>query len=242
MTTLKPAWYSNKRHGIFSDLISLLHPPYTLWHLSYILIGVSMAPTIYLDRSVAVLFAFFLGLGIGAHALDETMGNPLQTRLSKKSLYVIGFSALFAAIAIGLYYVYALSVLILPFVLIESFFALAYNLEMFQSKFHSDLVFALSWGSIPYLTGYFVNALSISLATIVMAVGIGLLTFVQRTLSTQARLWRRKMEPVKSMKLSSGKEVNVSSSELISPAEKSLKALTIMIFLVAIALVLARLH
>ena len=201
-----------------------------------------MAPTIYLDRSVAVLFAFFLGLGIGAHALDETMGNPLQTRLSKKSLYVIGFSALFAAIAIGLYYVYALSVLILPFVLIESFFALAYNLEMFQSKFHSDLVFALSWGSIPYLTGYFVNALSISLATIVMAVGIGLLTFVQRTLSTQARLWRRKMEPVKSMKLSSGKEVNVSSSELISPAEKSLKALTIMIFLVAIALVLARLH
>ena len=201
-----------------------------------------MAPTIYLDRSAAVLFAFFLGLGIGAHALDETMGNPLQTRLSKKSLYVIGFSALFAAIAIGLYYVYALSVLILPFVLIESFFALAYNLEMFQSKFHSDLVFALSWGSIPYLTGYFVNALSISPATIVMAVGIGLLTFVQRTLSTQARLWRRKMEPVKSVKLSSGKEINVSSSELISPAEKSLKALTIMIFLVAIALVLTRLH
>lgn len=237
--TLKPSWYSTEGHGKLADVLNLLHPPYTAWHLSYVLLGIAMSPTIFPIRSAAAMVAFFLGLGISAHALDETMGNPLKTKLSKPALYAIGFGALAVAALIGLYYVITLSIFVLPFVIAESFFAVTYNLEMFQRRFHSTLVFALSWGSIPFLTGYFVNALTLSPAIVLMAFAVALLTFVQKTLSTQARFIRRKIVEVDALRLSSGGLVPISSTELISPAEKSLKALTIMIFVVAIALILA---
>jgi len=237
----KPAWYSIPGHGQISDFVNLLHPPYTVWHLSYVLIGIAISPVIFLDRSIAVLLAFFFGLGIGAHALDETMGNPLQTRLSKKRLYIIGLTSISVAVGIGLYYVVTVSLLILPIVLAEVFFALAYNLEMFGKKFHTMIVFAISWGVLPFLTGYFVNSLSISPTAVVVAVAIALLTYVQRTLSFQARSIRgNNFSPQQSLRLTSGEEVTVTSRELILPAERSLKALSIMIFLFAIALIFQR--
>lgn len=203
--------------------------------------GIAIAPSIFIERSVAVLVAFFLGLGVGAHALDETMGNPLQTRLSKKQLYLIGILAICAAIGIGLYYVITVSALLLPFIFVEAFFAFAYNLEIFNKRFHTTLVFALSWGSIPFLTAYFVNALSISVPVVVVALVVGLLTVVQRTLSTQARFVRRRlMLPVESLRLSSGADVPVSTEDLILPAERALKVLTFTVFLLAIALLLMR--
>jgi hypothetical protein len=240
MTSLKPAWYSRNGDNLLSDFVNLLHPPYTLWHLSYVLMGIAISPIINIDRSIAVVFAFFLGLGVGAHALDETMGNPLRTRVPKSMLYAIGFTSLGLAVLIGLYYTLTVSFLILPFVIVESFSAVAYNLEMFKKKFHTDFVFALSWGAIPFLTAYFVNDLSISLVALMMAFGIGLLTYVQRTLSTQARLFRRKITPVSSLGLENGESVPLTSEELISPLEKSLKALTIMIFVFSVALILSR--
>jgi hypothetical protein len=239
--TLKPAWYSTKGSGRISDFLDLLHPPYTLWHLSYVLLGIGMAPLIFPSRSIAVVVAFFLGLGVGAHALDETMGNPLQTKISRSGLYLLGFSSIGVASAIGAYYVVTLSLLLIPFVALECFFAIAYNLEAFKKRFHNTLIFALSWGSIPFLTGYFVNALTFNLPVFLMALGVALLTFVQRTLSTQARLMRRKMPPIEALKLSTGTDIPVTTAELISPAEKSLKALTAMIFVISIAVILARL-
>jgi hypothetical protein len=237
----KPAWYSIEGQGFLRDFVNLLHLPYTLWHISYVVMGIAIAPTIFVGRSVATVIAFLLGLGVGAHALDETMGNPLQTKRSKAELYALGFGALAAAIAIGIYYVIALSVLLLPFLVIEAFFAIVYNLEIFGKRFHTTLIFALSWGSIPFLTGYFVNALSLSLPALIVAIAVGLLTVVQRTLSTQARFFRRKLPvPVESLKLASGTQVPVSSSELIFPSERSLKVLTATVFLLAIALLLAR--
>jgi len=241
MTILKPAWYTVEGHGVFADLVNLLHPPYTLWHLSYVLIGIALSPTIYLDRSIAVLLSFFLGLGIGAHALDETMGNPLKTRLSKQKLYLIGFSSLTIASIVGAYYVLTLSVLLLPIILIEVFFALSYNLESFDKRFHNTTVFSISWGVIPFIAGYFINTLSISFGVFLGAIAIGLLTYVQRTLSIQARSVRRNGgSPIKALKLENGEEVLISAHELISPAEKSLKALTLTVFIFAIALICQR--
>jgi hypothetical protein len=240
MESLKASWYASAKEGAVADFVNLLHPPYTLWHLSYVLIGIALSPVIYPNRSIWTMLAFFLGLGLGAHALDETMGNPLRTKISKNMLYLIGFASLSAAIGIGLYYVIELSILILPIVGVEAFFAVAYNLEMFEKRFHTDIVFALSWGSIPFFAGYFVNSLSVSLAVLIMAIAIGLLTYVQRTLSIQARLFRRKMQAVKSINLENGETVPMSSQQLISPAEKSLKALTVMIFVLSIALLILK--
>ncbi len=241
MTVQRPAWYTLGGRGVLTDLVNLLHPPYTLWHLSYVVIGIALAPVINMDRSLAVIIAFFLGLGIGAHALDETMGNPLKTKLSRQKLYLIGLSSLTVATAIGAYYVITLSVLLLPIILVEVFFALAYNLETFNKRFHNTIVFSISWGVLPFLTGYFVNSLSVSLGALLTSLAIGLLTYVQRTLSLQARAVRRNIDsPIRALKLENGEEIQVSASDLISPAEKSLKALTLTIFIFAIALICQR--
>jgi len=241
MSIQKPAWYTLEGKGLLTDLANLLHPPYSLWHISYVIIGIALAPVIHVDRSIAVIVSFFLGLGIGAHALDETMGNPLKTRFSKQKLYLIGFSSLAIAAVIGAYYVFTLSVLLLPIILVEVFFVLVYNLETFNKRFHNMLVFSVSWGILPFITGYFVNALSISPGALLASIAVGLLTYVQRTLSLQARSVRRNFDsPVSALKLESGEEINVTTSDLISPAEKSLKALTITVFVFAIALLCQR--
>ena len=70
------------RPGGWRDLVTLLHPPYTAWHLSYVALGAAAAPVVHVDRLLAALGAFFLAVGIGAHALDELNGRPLGTQLT----------------------------------------------------------------------------------------------------------------------------------------------------------------
>lgn len=184
---------------------------------------------IYPERSAATVIAFFLGLGIGAHALDETMGNPLQTKLSKRWLYLIGFVSLGAAISIGLYYVITLSYFLLPIIFAETFFAISYNLETFGKRFHTAWAFSLSWGMLPLLTGFFINALTITPAAILLSIGAGLLTYVQRILSTPARNVRR-----------ISRQSSDESAELLKVSEKALKLLTIVVFVIAMSFLLER--
>jgi hypothetical protein len=80
-----PAVYA-LRPGAWRDYVTLLHPPYTVWHLSYVVLGAGLAPTIRYGRLGASLMAFFLALGLGAHALDELHGHPLQTRISDRAM------------------------------------------------------------------------------------------------------------------------------------------------------------
>ena len=76
MTEARPAFYALAPGG-WRDYVTLLHPPYTAWHLSYVVIGAGLAPKLYEGRLAAALVAFFLALGIAAHALDELNGRPL---------------------------------------------------------------------------------------------------------------------------------------------------------------------
>src|SRR5881409_4014751 len=64
----RPAFYA-LRPGGWRDYVTLLHPPYTLWHLSYVAIGASFAPHVHEERLLWALGAFALALGIGGHAL-----------------------------------------------------------------------------------------------------------------------------------------------------------------------------
>lgn len=66
----RPAFYA-LRQGAWRDYLTLLHPPYTLWHLSYVVMGAAAAPVLRLDRLGLAALAFFLAVGLGAHALDE---------------------------------------------------------------------------------------------------------------------------------------------------------------------------
>src|SRR5436190_21781735 len=89
----RPAFYA-LRAGGWRNLVTLLHPPYTAWHLSYVALGAAAAPTIHADRLLAALGAFFLAVGVSAHALDELNGRPLRTRLSDRTLIVLAVAGL----------------------------------------------------------------------------------------------------------------------------------------------------
>ena len=79
----EPAFYA--RTGTWGrDLATLLHVPYTLWHLSYVAIGASLAAAVDWQRLGGTIVAFALGLGIGAHALDERHDRPLGTERPRR--------------------------------------------------------------------------------------------------------------------------------------------------------------
>ena len=83
--TQRPAFYALDGGG-WRDYWTLLHPPYTLWHLSFVAIGACIVPVIRPAYLGLAILAFFLAVGIAAHALDELRGRPLRTRISGPDL------------------------------------------------------------------------------------------------------------------------------------------------------------
>src|ERR671934_714835 len=96
----RPAFYALAPGG-WRDYWTLLHPPYTAWHLSYVAMGAAVAPSFDGGRLGASVLAFFLGVGITAHALDELSGRPLGTLIPGQVLVAIAATGLAGAIALG---------------------------------------------------------------------------------------------------------------------------------------------
>src|SRR5580704_15111424 len=84
----RPAFYA-ARPGGWRDWWTLLHPPYTAWHLSYVVIGACLAPHVSLSILFGTLLAFFFAVGLAAHALDELHGRPLGTTISNGGLVAV---------------------------------------------------------------------------------------------------------------------------------------------------------
>jgi len=166
----RPAYYA-LRPGGWRDLITILHPPYTAWHLSYVVFGAVAAQHLYLNRFVATLAAFLLAVGIAAHAFDEVHSRPLQTTLSNRSLYSLAAASLAGALAIGIVGVVTVTATLLPFVVVGGFLVLAYNLELWGGRFHNGFWFAAAWGAFPALTSWWINTTSIHGARELLAGG-----------------------------------------------------------------------
>src|SRR4029450_10509702 len=95
-----PAFYARQGTAI-SDWWTLLHPPYTVWHLSYVVLGAATAPSRdWTARAFSVL-AFFLAVGLAAHALDELHGRPLRTRIPSSTLWAVAALSLAGAVVLG---------------------------------------------------------------------------------------------------------------------------------------------
>src|SRR3989440_273037 len=124
----RPAFYA-LRSGGWRDLVTLLHPPYTAWHLSYVALGAAAAPHVHAVRLCAALGAFLLAVGVSAHALDELNGRPLKTALRRRSLIVLAVVSLAGALAIGVVGSVVVSPLLVPLVLAGGLVVPAYNLE-----------------------------------------------------------------------------------------------------------------
>ncbi len=229
----RPAFYALRR-GRWRDLITLLHPPYTAWHLSYVALGAATAPVVHLDRLLASLAAFFLAVGISAHALDELHGRPLGTDISERALVTVAVMGLLGAVALGVVGAATVSVTLLPFVAVGSFLVLAYNLELFEGRFHSDQWFAVAWGAFPALTGYWANALSLDVAGVLVAAACWALSVAQRRLSTPVRELRRRTAAVEgSQRLTDGRVIELSASTLAAPLDGALRALSLAVPLLA---------
>jgi hypothetical protein len=187
---LRPAWYALRRGGA-RDWVTLLHLPYTAWHLSYVAVGAALAATFHGARLVAALAAFFLALGVAAHALDELNGRPLRTEIPNAALVAAAIVGLGGAVAIGIAAAVAWGLGLLVFVAAGGILVPAYNLEWFGGRLHNDWGFALAWGAFPALTGYFVEAQTLRFEAFAVAAYATALSFAQRTLSTTAREARR---------------------------------------------------
>jgi hypothetical protein len=205
-------------------------------------LGAAVAPTVYAVRLGAALGAFLLAVGIGAHALDELMGRPLQTQLTRRTLIALAILGLGGATAIGVIGIVVVSPWLTPLVVAGAFIALAYNLELAGGRFHTDTWFALAWGGFPAFTGYFVNALSIRPAGLLVTASCCLLSVAQRRLSTPSRqLRRRTVEVTGTQRLSDGRVVELTTERLIDPLEGALSAIWLALILLAVGLVAVRL-
>jgi len=239
---LAPAYYAAHTTGWRRDVWALLHPPYTAWHLSYVLIGASLAPTVNIVRLIATLLAFFLAVGISAHALDELRGRPLQTRLPAGLLWAAAVIGLGGAVVIGIAGVSVLGPWLLPFIALGVFFVFAYNLELLRGRVHGDFWFALSWGAFPVLTAYFAQTGRLSLAAVGAAVAGYALSYAQRMLSTPARLLRRRSRSVAgAVTMNDGSQVSLDKPTLLRPLERALAAASWGVVALALALVTSRL-
>jgi len=237
----RPAFYALQPGG-WRDYVTLLHPPYTAWHLSYVAIGAAAAPLLNGARLGASVAAFFFAVGLAAHALDELNGRPLRTRISDRALRVIAGSSLVLAVALGAAGALSVTPWLFAFVGFGVFIVLAYNLEMFGGLFHSDLWFAVSWGAFPALTGYFAQAETIRWPVLIVAFACLLLSLAQRRLSTPVRRLRRSVTSLEGrMRLADGTEVAVTDSMLREAPEAALRVLALALSALAGGLVAARL-
>ncbi|HEY8725371.1 MAG TPA: hypothetical protein VIL91_01560 [Gaiellaceae bacterium] len=238
--TARPAFYALAPGG-WRDYVTLLHPPYTLWHLSYVAIGAALAPHFKAAVLGFGLLAFFLGMGIAAHALDELNGRPLQTRIGDTALVALAVVSLGGAAAIGVAVALRTSLWLLVFVAAGTFIAVAYNLELFGGRVHGDPWFSLAWGAFPVLATYFAAAETIRVEAVLAAAFAAFLSHAQRRLSTPVRLVRRRARDVSGrIELVDGSTIDITRETFTVESERALRALSAAVVSLALALVLLR--
>jgi hypothetical protein len=224
----RPAFYALTPGG-WRDYVTLLHVPYTAWHLAYVVVGGCLVAGVAWGRLGLTVLAFALAMGVGAHALDELQGRPLGTRIPSRVLVALAVVSLAAACAIGIAVALETTLWLLPLVALGAVLVPAYNLELLGGRVHTDLGFALAWGAFPVVTAFVAQAATVRVEAVLAAVWATLLSLAQRRLSTQVRRVRR------------GAGVSDEERRLADAPEAALKLLAASTVAVAAALVALRL-
>jgi hypothetical protein len=239
--SVRPSWYALETGG-WRDFVTLLHLPYTAWHLSYVVIGGCLAPTVAWGRLGAAVAAFALAVGIGAHALDELSGRPLRTGIPQGVLAGLAVVSIGAACAIGVAGAIAYEPWLALLVPVGLFLVVAYNLELLGGRFHSDLWFGLAWGGFPVVCGYAAVAGDLGVVAVLAAAFAVLLSLAQRTLSNHVRFVRRRVAAVDgTLELRDGSRERLDADGLIAAEERGLRLLAAASVVLAAALVAFRL-
>jgi hypothetical protein len=241
MAEPRPAFYA-ARPGGWRDWWTVLHPPYTAWHLSYVAIGAALAPRLDGTRLAATVVAFLAAVGVAAHALDEAHGRPLGTRISRPALLGAAGGGVAVAVAIGAAGISRVGWVLVPFLVVGPALVVAYNAELFGGVVHTDVGFALAWGAFPVLTGYVAQAGTLGWPAAFGAVAACGLSVAQRRLSTPARRLRRRAVGVSgTITLDDSTTASIDRATLLAPLEDTLRALSWAMVALATAAVVARL-
>jgi len=237
----RPAYYA-ARPGRWRDWWTLLHPPYTAWHLSYVVMGAALAPHVTLVPLIATLIAFFLAVGLAAHALDEYHGRPLRTQIPGPVLLTVAALGLAGALGLGVAGVVRVGWVLIPFLVLGPVLVIAYNAELLGGIVHTDAGFAAAWGTFPLLTSYVAQTGTLSAGSLLAGAAAFGLSAAQRSLSTPARLVRRKSTSLTGrIILADGEELALTAERVLEPLERALRALSWSVVLLAAALAVARL-
>ena len=163
--------------------VGILFLPYTGMVVSFAIWG-SLSVEFNLDRLVSIGLLYFFATGISAHCLDA-LGSKKKPwgHLPKTKLLAVSIISLIIACSIGLYFAILDSWLLLPIGIIEGFFLFAYNLELFNGKFHNNASFVISWGILPVFAGAIIQTNSITLETIIFSAIAGFASYILITTS-----------------------------------------------------------
>jgi len=219
-----PAFYA-LRSGGWRDYVTLLHLPYTAWHLSYVVVGACLAASVDWPVLGLTVLAFTLAMGVGAHALDELNGRPLRTSIPDGVLVGLAVVSVGVAAAIGVAVGLDRTLWIVPLVVLGAALVPVYNLELLGGRAHTDVGFALAWGAFPVVTAYAAQTGTLRGEALLAALWATLLSLAQRRLSTPARRLRRSREP---------------GPGDLAPLEDALRLLTGATVVLALALVVLR--
>lgn len=199
MQDRRQTWYFVASESKLADVYNILHLPYTAMVLGFVLAGAAVAPQVHLDRLGGALLAYFVGLGVGAHALDqlEPGGSSYVEKLSRRELAAIASLGLGGATVVGLYFALTVTGWLIPLIAAGLFFALAYPLpsRVGGGLFHNEVSFAFAWGFLPLVTSYVVDSVALTPVAIVSGIVAALTAAAEIRLSRRARMARKEGLP-----------------------------------------------
>lgn len=239
------AWYDIKGQGWLRDLWMILHPPYSLWFLSYVIIGAALTPRMNWPLLGWTILAFALAMCIGGHVLDELNGRPLKTTLPKQALWTLALTSIAGAVAIGIIIGVRETAWVIPCIIFGAFITFAYNLEWGRGFFHHDYWFGIAWGAFPAITAYVAQTRTISMEAVLVAGFAFAYSMAQRKLSMQSRFWRRKVSDLEGYWAvgpphGDGLHWPIKKQTIIGPVDLALQYMNLAVVMLAAGLLIMR--
>ena len=225
---IKKTWYSAEGSKL-AEFWTILHLPYTAMSLSFLAVGFGIAGVQRWDVFAWIMVAYFLGLGIAAHAFDQLpgQGSNYIKHLTPWELRSLGVAAVSAAVMIGITWMVKLGAVHLLWIIpLQTFFVMAYPYAKFaKGFFHNDVFFAFSFGFVPVMAGYYINTLTLNPEFIPWAMVATLISGIEITLSRYVRKWRKNVYILQ-------------EPSVIDKPEKALKLLCLLSYLLAVIFIL----
>lgn len=195
--------------------------------LSFVAIGFRIVEPIDYRALILICAAYFIGIQ-ASHFFDQLpeMGTSYVKYLSSKELITMGIVSLIITTGIGIWFVTTYNAwLFLLLVPIQTFFAISYPIaKLFKGFFHTDFWFAVGFGFMPVVVGFYANTLTLTWIVLPFGIVCFLISLIEITLSRYVRDRR--------------KEAYLGSSERITKPERALKLLCLLSYALASAILL----